>query len=137
MSIEKDLTRIAVALEALVQLAANPLRSVEATPVAQAPVVTAPVQTTVAAAPVVQAAPVTAPVVTTPPVQAPIVQAPVATPMKAEELNAALVAEFTRLGNNRAPIDEEMAKLGVTSVGQLTTLEQQHALLNAVKARTV
>jgi len=52
--------------------------------------------------------------------------------MSAEEMNTALVAEFSRLGS-REPIDTAMATLGVTSVADLAA-DQQQALLTAVRA---
>jgi len=52
--------------------------------------------------------------------------------MTDEQMNAALVAEFQRLGG-REGIDKVMAEMGVTGVAGLNA-EQQQQLLTAVKA---
>ena len=52
--------------------------------------------------------------------------------MTAEELNAALVAEFNRL-QDRAPIDAVMKELGVASIHDLKP-EQYDTLLTKVRA---
>jgi hypothetical protein len=57
----------------------------------------------------------------------------VAAPMTAEELNAVLVAEFNRLGGNRAPIDAALKELGVTGVSQLP-VDQYSILIEKVRA---
>lgn len=109
MSIENNLKRIADALEAI---AAGGHAS---------------------AATLMQGGP-TNPVQPPTPTEAPK-PAPVAVPpasMTPEELNAALVVQFNRLGG-REGIDQEMAKIGASSVNQLTS-EQYQPLLDAVQA---
>ena len=142
MSIENNLKRIADALEALVaggtSLPAT-VAEVPKQPVAPAPVAVVS-STPVTPAPVVAAPPV-APVA--PATPAPIQQAPVVTPaavgpsvagaLSPEELNAALVAEFTRLGS-REPIDAVMraAPFNAQSITDLTP-EQYLPLINAIR----
>ena len=53
-------------------------------------------------------------------------------PMTPEALNAALVAEFNRLGD-RTPIDNVLKEMGVTGVTELPA-ERYQELLNKVKA---
>src|SRR5690606_21181178 len=68
-----------------------------------------------------------------PPTTAPAA-APAASPaMTAADLNTALVAEYTRLGNKREPIDTAMRELGVQSVNDLAP-EKYQELLDKVRA---
>jgi len=57
---------------------------------------------------------------------------PETAPMTAEELNAALVAEFNRLGD-RAPIDAALKELGVTGVTELPA-DKYQILIDKVRA---
>lgn len=124
MSLEKNIQRIADALELIAKnMASAPVNTVAAAPAQVVAPVTQPTATTTVAAPPVQQ-PIfaaTAPVVTAPTVS-----------ITPEELNAALVVEFTRLGTD-VGIRAEMAKLGVSSVTELAPA-QYGVLLAAVKA---
>jgi len=114
MPIEKDLKRIADALEII----AAQMDGATAAPKTAKP------------KPVAQPALASVPPA---PVAAPIPAAPVAAVLLSpEELNATLVAEFKRIGD-RKPIDDAMAALGVVSVGDLPN-EKQAELIAAVKA---
>lgn len=120
MSIEKNLERIADALERLAaqkEVAVNVLEN--AAPVAETP-------------PAPPSEPqTTAPVPETPP--APPVETPVAQPtMTPEELNNALVVEFQRLGG-RDKIDAAIRELGATSITDLSA-DQYAPLLAKVQA---
>lgn len=154
MSIEKDLTRIADALEALVgkldhigQATASasvpeaPKQPVTPPPPevvaggASTPVTTAPIAAVPPAPPAAPAtpAPTTASPPPTPAVPAQVTPPPVAT-MTPEDLNKALVAEFQRLGS-REPIDTVMraAPFNAQSITDLTP-EQYAPLIAAVQA---
>lgn len=72
------------------------------------------------------AAPQPAPAQPAAPAAAPV------TALTAEEMNAALVAEFNRIGD-RAPIDAVMQGMGITGVAELPA-EKQQELLTAVRA---
>ena len=50
--------------------------------------------------------------------------------MTPQELNKALVVEFTRLGKDRTPIDKAMADMGASSVDQVPTGRYQELLDN-------
>jgi len=58
---------------------------------------------------------------------------PAAAPMSAEELNAALVAEYNRLGS-RDPIDEVLQSFGVKAIGELEP-EKYSQVVEAVKTK--
>lgn len=141
MSLENNIERIANALELIAQHVtsntgeATPEKKPR-TPRAEKPVVDAPPTKPVVEAPPensIVVAPLETKTVEAPPTQ--VTPPPVTAPtMTAEELNDALVIEFHRLGSNRVPIDEEMAKLGVSSVLNLP-VEQYAVLLANVKAR--
>lgn len=132
MSIENNIKRIADALEALVQLQTA---GANVTPVVETPATPKPVEAVAAPtpSPTVTPDPVVAP--TTAPDVAPVVS-PTPTPaaITVEQLNAALVVEFKRLGG-REGIDTAIAALngGNKSVTTLPPAQYQ-ALIDAVKA---
>ena len=120
MTIENDLKRIADALEKIATHVCNPQQVVN--PTQNAPIV--PQEQTQAPPP---------PAADTPPPPAAETQAPPAQTLKSpEEMNTILVNEFKRIGD-RAPIDQAMQSLGVTSV-QSMTAEQQQQLITTVQA---
>lgn len=157
MSIEKDLTRIADALEGILSKLDHVGQAVDATvpqapeapkqpaavpppPVSAAASSSTPVTTAPAAVPPppVEAQQVTPAPTTPPPVSTPAAP-PVTTPppvatMTPEQLNVALVAEFNRLGS-REPIDTVMRAepFNAQSIHDLAP-EQYAALIDAVKA---
>jgi len=118
MSIEKNIERIANALEKLVNqnetengIAPDVTAPVEApapAPAANTPKMPAPPAPT----PVAPAAPESS---ATPSTELPVVETEGMTPV---ELNEALVEEFNRLGR-REPIDKALKKFGVSSINEL------------------
>ena len=116
MSIEKDISRIADAFEELVRQFAPGVDLTPDKPAAGDPT----------PAPDKPAPP--APKTPTPPAPG----KPAAPALSTEELNAALVEEFTRLGS-REGIDKVMAEMGVASINDLAA-EQYQPLLDAVRA---
>ena len=137
MSIENTLERIANALETIaknggsLQLQETP-KSAAATGVSPAAAVSAP-SNTVAPAP---SKPL--PSAAVPASSAAAATAPVAVPsatgaMTLEELNSALVAEYHRLGGDRAPIDTAFRQFNVSSAAGLTP-DQYLPMLAIVRA---
>lgn len=90
--------------------------------------------TTTPAAPVTPAPPVTETVPSAAPVSAPSTPPAPAATMTADELNAALVTEFKRLGK-RDPIDAVLREFGVQSITELKA-DQYQAVIDKVKAVT-
>lgn len=132
MSLENNVKRIADALEALVKAQgaivtpSDNTSVVNATPAQTVAPAPAPVQPAAPVAPVQTAAPAA-------PVQPAAVAQPAATgAMTAEQLNAAFMVEFKRLGA-REPIDAVLTQYGVSGVQQLTP-EQHQPVLAAVRA---
>ena len=123
MPIEKDLKRIADALETLVAQGKMVDKPDKAIPKTATEVTTS--------APVVPPAPAeVVPTAVVPP--APAAPAAPAAALTPEALNEILVAEFKRIGD-RKPIDDAMALLGVISVTDLPA-EKQQELIAAVRA---
>ena len=133
MSIEKDLKRIADALKANTEMLQK-LYDLKAgnAPVA-APAVAPPIQPVATPVPTspVNAAPVPVATPTQPTIAPTVAPAPV-TVMSAEEMNAALVAEFKRLGG-REQIDATLTSFGITSVNDCPA-EKQQEVLTAIRA---
>lgn len=129
MAIEKDLGRIATALEQLVktlQQDVNPVVTTAPAPAPAAAPAAAPAQPTLVETPApAPAAPAPAPA------PAPAAPAPAAA-LSPEEMNTLLVSEFKRIGD-RAPIDAAMSELGVISVTDLPA-DKQQTLIAAVAA---
>lgn len=113
MTIESNLARIADALERIATLLTAPVltNTVAVTPTPTAPV---PPAATPPAPPA--ATPAAAPV-------------PPAT-MTLEQLNQLLVVEFTRLGNNRQPIDAAIKALGANTLSDLNPALYPQLLAN-------
>jgi len=142
MSLENNIKRMVDALEVIAKCISNPQVEIPAQPAAVAPQPVAPVvqevnpaPTSQPVAPPVQPVTPVAPVPITSGTSAPGQSAyfvPVVTTMTPEEMNAALVAEFKRLGG-RDPIDQAMTQFGVTSVADLSG-EMQQKLLATVRA---
>lgn len=119
MSIEANLKRIADALEKI----AEGMGSIDIT----SSVIKVPVAETPTAPPVAKEVP-PAPAPAPAPTPAPAVVA-----LTDEQMNAELLAEFKRLGNDRTKIDTVMTEKGVTGVTGLTA-EVQQDILGAVRA---
>lgn len=118
--IEDTLIRIAVALEKIAA-GLEPANSVVTTSVQSEPLVPTPPQQVPPAPPAQQ--------VPQPPAQ----QVSAATLTTAAELQTALAAEWTRLGQNREPIDRVMREqFAIQSINELRP-DQYDALLNAVR----
>ncbi len=155
MSIENNLERIAVALEAIAASMLHPQMKIDLTPPAEpkpkkapkaeapaVPVALAPGESVPFAGGVLtNPAPIAAPVAPPAPIAAPA--APVAPPapvavaappvtMTANDLNAALGAEYARLGS-RAPIDNAIRELGYQGIKDMPASLYQE-LLNKVRA---
>lgn len=142
MSIEKNIERIATALERIAgamehqKPVAEEVSKPEPAPVKDDKPATppAPKQTEAAAPPPPAGKQESAPS-TVPP--APTTPASVSTgepDMTPQELNNALVTEFKRLGNNREPIDKVMVEqFGVQSISNLPA-DKRRDLLAAVQA---
>lgn len=156
MSIENNLERIATALEAIAeglsvkketaapvtvsepapkQTATASATTSTSTDVPTPPAqVAAPTSVSTPAAP----SPASTPSIPSPPVAtvAATTTAPIAAAqpvnLTADQLNEQLKAEYTRLGNNREPIDKEMRAMGVQSITDLKP-EQYQLLLDAVR----
>lgn len=136
MSIENTLERIAAALETIAknggQLPAQEAPKSPATVVPPAAAAPAP-SNTAAPAP---SKPLPSAAVPASPVATAVVAVPPANPsMTLVELNSALVAEYVRLGNDRAPIDAAFKQFNVSSAAGLTP-DQYAPMLAAVRAIT-
>jgi len=141
MSIEDNLTRIADALEKQNEITAFLLDKLSHLGQAvEAPTTSAAQVSATVATPPAPAAPVTPPPAApvTPPPAAPVTPPPAApvaettSVMTPEELNAALIIEFNRLGS-REGIDACMKELDVMSLHDLTA-DKYDTLLTKVKA---
>ena len=121
--IEETLVRIVTALESIAKSMlkqANPLATIDPT----GPGVEATVTKTVEA-----------PAAPEPEVEAPAPVAPAAElpQLSLEELNTSLMAEYGRLGNDRAPIDAALKVEGITGVSELAP-EKYASFLEGIRA---
>ena len=121
--IEETLVRIATALESIAKSMlkqANPLATIDPA------VPSAEVVAKVAEAPAPSSAAVDEPVIE-PTAAPPLPQ------LSLEELNTALMAEYGRLGNDRAPIDAALKLEGITGVSELAP-EKYTSFLEGIQA---
>lgn len=61
------------------------------------------------------------------------IPSPPAATITAEQLNEIMIAEYNRLGENRAPIDAALKELGVTGITELP-VEKYQELIDKVKS---